>query len=596
MKIWLILGIISLVLIAAFISVPFLYRDRGGEEEGGEMVRRAAIGAKIRGLDPHDIGDTTSSAVAGQIFETLYNYRYLKRPYELMPLLAEKMPLINDDGREYIIKIKEGVFFSDDPAFPHGRGRELTAEDFIYAWKRMADLNNRSTNYSAIFQGYVMGLDEFRDYTATAEDVDYDRPVEGLKALDRYTIRIRLKKPHNFLLYWLAHLPTAPVAREVVEKYGKDVVNHPVGTGPFRLVGNFRSTRFALARNENFREMFYPFEGEPGDRENGLLRDAGRRIPFIDRVEYSVIEEDQPRWLAFLDGQIDGSGIPKDNFNQAITVDRKLSPEMKEKGIKLVKYEDPSVFYYGFNMDDPVVGENEPLRRAMSLTFDRKTYIETFLNGRGKIPTGPIPPMFPSFRPDKVNPYTRFDLKRAGELLKEAERLQGGAIPKLKLAMPGTDTTFRQMGEFFRVQMARIGLELEVDYMTWPKFQDATKTRSHQIFALGWMADYPDAQNFLLLFYGPNKSPGPNSCNYRNPEFDGLYKLAAALPRLEERIPLYHQMEDIVINDCPWILTVYPVVYGLYYQWLENYKPNDFSTGNLKYQRIDSALREKMLQ
>jgi len=598
MKIWLILGIMALVLLGAFISVPFFYRGGGGGGEGerGEMVRRAALGAKIRGLDPQDVGDTTSSAVAGQIFETLYNYHYLKRPYELIPLLAEEMPRIGDEGKEYIIKIKEGVFFADDPAFPRGRGRELTAEDFIYAWKRMADLNNRSTNYSAIFQGYVKGLDEFREYTAKAEKVDYGRPVEGLEALDRYTIRIRLKKPHNFLLYWLAHLPTAPVAREAVEKYGKDTVNHPVGTGPFRLEGNFRGNRFALVRNKNFREMCYPVAGEPGDRDNGLLRDAGRRIPFLDRVEYSIIEESQPRWLAFLDGQIDATGIPKDNFDQAITLDERLTPEMVLKGIKLVKYDDPSVFYYGFNMDDPVVGKNVFLRRALSLAFDRETYIRTFLNGRGKIPTGPIPPMFPGFRPDKVNPYTRYNPERAKELLREAERLQAGAIPVLKLAMPGTDTTVRQMGEFFRVQMDRIGIEVEVDYMTWPKFQDATKTRSHQIFALGWLADYPDAQNFLLLFYGPNKSPGPNGCNYHNPKFDRLYERAVALAEPEERIPLYHRMEDIVIEDCPWILTVYPVVYGLFYRWLENYKPNDFSTGNLKYQRIDSKMREKMLQ
>ena len=596
MKIWLTLGIITVALLFAFLSVPFFYRGSGGGEEGGEMVRRAALASKIRGLDPQDIGDTTSSSVGAQIFETLYTYSYLERPYKVVPLLADGMPEVSEDGRRYRVRIKRGVFFADNPAFPDGRGRELTAEDFIFAWKRMADLNNRSTNYSAIFQGYVDGLDEFRGYTATTREADYDRPVEGLKAPDPYTLEITLTRPHNFLLYWLAHLPTAPVAREVVEKYGKDIVNHPVGTGPFRLVGNYRSNRFAMIRNETFREMRYPSRGEENLRKMGLLEDAGRRIPFIDRIEWSIIEEAQPLWLAFMAGQIDSSGIPKDNFPQAITLEKELSPELKAKGIRLLKVDDPSVFYYGFNMDDPVVGSNRPLRQAMSLAFDRETYIDTFLNGRGLVPTGPIPPSFPSFRKDKVNPYTRFDPDQARHLLAEARRVNGGPIPALKLAMPGTDTTVRQMGEFFRIQMGRIGLEVEVDYMTWPKFQDATKTRSHQLFALGWLADYPDAQNFLLLFYGPNRSPGPNACNYENPAFDALYDEAVAIPELERRIPLYHRMEDIVIEDCPWLLTTYRLVYVLNYEWLNNYYPNDFAGGTIKYQRVDTMLRDVKLR
>lgn len=585
MKIWIILGVLSAVLLGLFLSVPFFYEPSGVGEEG-VMVRRAALGAKVRGLDPQDIGDTTSSSVGAQIFETLYTYSYLERPYRLIPLLAEDMPGISEDGLKYTIRIRRGIYFADDGAFPGGKGRELTAQDFILAWKRMADLNNRSTNYSAIFAGYVKGLDEFREYTAEVEKVDYDRPAAGLRAPDPHTLEIKLTRPHNFLLYWLAHLPTAPVAREVLEKYGPDLVNHPVGTGPFRLVGNYRSNRFSMVRNENFREEFYPVHAAPELAERGLLHDAGRRIPFLDRIEWTVIEESQPYWMAFLAGDIDTAGIPKDNFSQAITLDRKLDPALEAKGIRLIKVEEPSIFYYGFNMDDPVVGHNRKLRQAMSLAFDRETYIETFLNGRGKIPAGPIPPMIPGFRKGATNPYARYDLVRAQQLLREAEDLAGGRIPVLRLAMPGTDTTVRQMGEFFRIQMRHLGLEVEVDYMTWPKFQDAAKTRSHQIFALGWVADYPDGQNFLLLFYGPNRSPGPNTCNYRNPAFDALYEKAIALTAPEARIPLYQQMEDIVIEDCPWLMSHYGVIYALYHNRLKNYYPNDFLFGTMKYQAI----------
>ena len=596
MKIWLILGVISILLLGTFLSVPFYYQRGSGGGEGGVMVRRAALGAKIRGLDPQDIGDTISSSVGSKIFETLYTYAYLERPYEVIPMLADGMPAISDDGKTQTVRIKRGIYFADDPAFPEGKGRELTAEDFIYAWKRMADLNNRSTNYSSIFQGYIVGLDDFRDYTATTKDVDYDRPVAGLKAPDPYTLEITLTKPHNFLLYWLAHLPTAPVAREAVKRYGKDVVNHPVGTGPFKLEGDYRSNRFLMARNENYRQALYPDRVSPELEEMGLLEDAGRPLPFIDRIEYSVIEESQPLWLAFMAGNIDAAGIPKDNFDQVITTDKELSPEMKEKGINLIKAEDPSIFYYGFNMDDPVVGKNKKLRQAMSMAFDRDTYIDTFLNGRGSVPVGPIPPMIPGYRPEKENPYTRYEPEEARELLAQAEEINGGPIPLLKLAMPGNDTTVRQLGEFFRIQMENLGLEVEVDYMTWPKFQDATKTRSHQLFALGWVADYPEAQNFLLLFYGPNRSPGPNSCNYSNPEFDRLYEEAVALPNLEDRLPLYHRMEDIIIEDTPWLLSTYRVIYALYYDWLENYYPHDFIYGTARFQKIDMELREKKLR
>ncbi len=588
MKIWLALGVISLALLGLFLSVPFFHRP-SGNPEGGAMVRRAALMSKIRGLDPQDIGDTTSSSVAGQIFETLYTYAYLERPYRLVPQLAAGMPEISPDGRKYTIRIQPGVYFADDPCFPGGRGRELTAGDFILAWKRMADLHNRSTNYPAIFAGYVEGLDEFREYTAGVEKVDYDRPVAGLQAPDPRTLEIKLIRPHNFLLYWLAHLPTAPVAREALDYYGRDLVNHPVGTGPFRLAGNFRSNRFSLVRNENFREDFYPDRAAPELAARGLLEDAGRRIPFIDRIEWTVIEESQPYWLSFLAGKIDSAGIPKDNFAGVITTDRELSPAMAARGIRLLKAEDPAIFYYGFNMDDPVVGENKPLRQAMSLAFDRATYIETFLNGRGSIPSGPIPPLIPGFREERANPYTRYDPVRARELLEEARMIAGGEIPVLKLAIPGTDTTARQQGEFFRIQMRGLGLEVEVDYMTWPKFQDAAKARSHQLFSLGWVADYPDGQNFLLLFYGPNRSPGPNTSNYHNPRFDELYERALALADPDRRIPLYHRMEDIVIEDCPWLLTTYRVVYALYHDRLKNYYPHDFLPGTIKYQRIDPS-------
>ena len=220
----------------------------------------------MRGLDPGDIGDTTSSTVASQIFDCLYQYHYLKRPYELIPSLAEDMPQISDDGLTYTIKIKKGIRFADDACFADGKGRELKADDFIYAWKRIANIKYLSKNWW-IFDGKIVGLNEFREYTktcATAADVDYGRAVEGLQTPDDHTIVIKLKKPWPQITYLLAHLPTAPIAKEAVDKYGKDIVSHPVGTGAFVLKIWRRGSYIELEKNPGFRDEYYPSEGRTG--------------------------------------------------------------------------------------------------------------------------------------------------------------------------------------------------------------------------------------------------------------------------------------------------------------------------------------------
>ena len=591
------------LLILVLASLPIvLLAGCGGEDQdpgSGKIVRYLSLGAKVRGMDPMDIGDTTSSSVASQIFECLYQYHYLKRPYELIRCLAADFPTVSDDGLTYIFKLRQDVFFADDPCFTasQGRGRQLIAADFIYAWKRISDIKNVSKNWW-IFEDHIVGLDEFRDYTGqlkAGENVDYMRPVEGLQAPDDFTLVLTLKKPWPQILYLLAHLPTAPVAPEAVQYYGKSIHNHPVGTGPYILKDWKRGNKIVMVRNPRFRQEFYPAEGASGDKEAGLLADAGKVLPFVDEARWQVVEEDQPRWLIFMRGQLDASGIPKDFYSRAIGPGQQLRSEMEDKGIRLQIFRDPSTYWYGFNMEDSVVGTNKPLRQAMSMAVNRPEYIEVFTNNRAEAAQGAIPPLFKEYDPDTINPNCQYNPERARELLKEAVKVRGGPLPTITISTPGTDTLSRQMGEYITLAMDNIGLKVKIDYMDWPSFQDRIKTKSSQVFQMGWIADYPDPENFMQLFYSKNVSPGPNNFNYQNPAFDALYEKAKAMPDSSERMQIYHQMENIIQDDCPAIFLVHGVAFVLHYDWLKNYKPHVFGYGLLKYQNIDVSARRKLV-
>ncbi|MFN3967142.1 MAG: ABC transporter substrate-binding protein, partial [Endomicrobiia bacterium] len=292
-----------------------------------ENVIRLPLPTEIKGFDPAYAEDLYSHTLMAQIYETLMQYSYLERPYKVEPLLAEEMPEISSDGLTYTFKIKKGVYFQKDPCFKEKR--ELTAYDFVYSFKRIADIKTRSTGWW-IFDKRILGLNEFREKTKKEEKIDYEKiDVPGLKALDKYTLQIKLTQPYPQFLYVLTMMYTAAVPKEAVEYYGDEFLNHPVGTGPYKLTKWVRNSIIVLEKNPDFREEYYPTKGEPEDEKLGLLKDAGKKIPFIDKVEFHIFLEDQPMWLNFLKGNIDRSGIPKDNYSSAITPTKELVPELK---------------------------------------------------------------------------------------------------------------------------------------------------------------------------------------------------------------------------------------------------------------------------
>lgn len=573
--------------------------EKGSKEDSNEMVLRYRMLTKVQTLDPGNSRGIYSGLVLGHICEALYTYDYLERPYTAVPQLAVDMPQLSEDFLDCVIRIKPGVYYQDDPCFENGKGREVKADDFVYALKRIANIRYASQNWSAI-NDKIVGLDAFREYTKQFRkelDVDYSQPVEGLQALDDYTLRIKLVKPWPQMVdVLLTDNMSSPMPHEAVEYYGEDIVSHPIGTGAYKLKRWQRGVFIELVRNENWRQVTYPSAASPEDVQAGLLVDAGQQLPFADRIIWRVIEEDQPAWLLLMRGELDGMGIPKDNFNQAVGArNMEETEQMKERGIELIRYNDPSVFWIGFNFNDPVLGSNLPLRKAISRGFNRQLYNEILANGRNIVAQGFIPPGLNSYDPEiEKYGFSKYDLAEAKELLKEARQIHGGPIPKLRLAMPGTDTFARQQGLFTQREFEKMGLNLQVDYMDWPTYMEGVNAGKFQMFASGISAGSPDALDFLDSFTTKSFAPGPNKFFYSNPEYDALFAQVEVLPFDEDVKEAYRQLERMAMADYPGVFTVHRMSYVLKHHWLQNYKVHIFAHGAFgksRYYKVDLAER-----
>jgi len=568
-----------------------------GDSRYENYVHEAII-ANVKGFDPVASGeDLYSGIVMGQIYESLLQYNYLERPTHAEPNLADGMPKISNDGTTYTFKIKKGVYFHDDPCFKetNGKGRELEASDFIYSWKRTADPKTHSDTFW-IFDGKVKGMNEWRDEASKAGVTDYSKPIEGLTALDKYTLQIKLKKPAPLFIYFMTMTGSVALPHEVAETYGPELQNHPVGTGPYKFRSWTRNAEVILDRNPNYREAYYPSKGEESDKAAGLLNDAGKKLPLNDGVIFTEVVEDQPRWLNFRKGIYDWINIPKDNFDSTVK-NGELVDEFKNQGVVLTKWVDPDLTFDGFNMEDPLVGKNKYLRQAMSMAIDTNELIEKFYNGRAIGAQGPIPPTLVGYDPKRIDPYRQYNLEKAKELLKKAGYPGGKGLPEIVYEL-NNGGTYRQMAEFFQQEQAKIGIKIRINMDTWPEFLEKIKVRKAQMYGLAWSADYPDAENYLQLFYSKNASPGPNNSNYNNPEFDKLYEKASVMLDSPERNKLYQRMADIVVEDCPYIFDVHRKPHVLTQGWFKNYKRNFIILNYIKYYRIDlaekAALKKKL--
>jgi oligopeptide transport system substrate-binding protein len=546
---------------------------------------------KFAGYDPIQASDLYSGNEVGKVYEGLYEFHPFKRPYELMPNLAESLPVVSEDGLTYTFKIKKGVLFHDSVAFKDGIGREMKIDDVIYSIKRLADPKLQAKGWW-LFDEKIVGLNEWKIKNAPIEVTNYTEEIEGLKKIDDYSFAIKLRKPYPQFLYALAMPYTYIVAQEAVDKFGKEFLNHPVGTGAFVLPVFDQTNRIVYNKNPKFREKFFPSEGEEGDDKLGLLADAGKKLPLVDKIIVDIQVEAQPKWLSFQKAKADLLELPKDNFDQAVVGGKELNAEMKSKGIRLIASPMLDVTFIAFNYEDPIF-KNKKLRQAMSMAYDRDDANKLFYNGSSVEAQSVIPPGLAGYRKEFKNPFTKLDLEQAKKLLAEAGYPGGKGLPPVTV-QTRNETVARQILEHFAKCMDKIGIKINVGMNTWPELVNKVTKKQHQMYTMAWGADYPDAENFLGLLYCPNQSPGSNGANYCNPDFDNLYKVATIMQDSPERTAMYEKMNEMVAAEVPWVFSFNRTKFYLSHAWLKNFKFTEFTYTQFQYLSLDLEVKKEL--
>ncbi|WP_151194768.1 ABC transporter substrate-binding protein [Methylophaga frappieri] len=647
------------------------------KQDSAEAVLYTGFNLRPKHLDPARSYSANETIITGQVYEPPLQYHYLKRPYQLQPLTAATMPeltWLDEHGAElsadanpdeihfsrYRITIRPGIAFQPHPAFARDENgnlryhqlsasaleeiehlndfaftgsRELRAADYVYQIKRLAH-PAVSSPILGLMSEHIVGLRTFAETVVEAfshnPQTDLrDVPLAGVNVLNNYQYEITVYGQYPQLEYWLAMPFFAPIPWEADHFYRQPGLQQknitldwfPVGTGPYYLAENNPNRRMVLKRNPNYHGERYPTEGAPGDKAAGLLDDAGKPMPFIDSVVFTLEKESTPYWNKFLQGYYDYSALTSDSFEQSVSLsssgDFGLSEQMRSQGVAMESAVSASTFYIGFNMLDPVVGglteKNRLLRRALAIAVDQEENIAIFLNGQGIPAQGPIPPGIFGYREGEsgIDPYvyewdgekprTR-SLDEAKSLLAEAGYPDGrdaktGAPLVLYFDVPARGPDSRSQLDWVRKQFAKLNVQLIIRSTDYNRFQEKMRRGSAQIFQWGWNADYPDPENFLFLLYGPNGKSlyaGENAANYLNPDFDALFEKMRALPNTLERQKIIDDMLEVLRRDAPWIWGYHPRKYTLYHRWNKNIKTHLMANNTIKYQRLDLALREKL--
>jgi len=556
-------------------------------EASGETVFRRSMD-RVSSMDPAAASSLYAARAVQMVYEPLLDFDYRARPYRLIPGVAERLPEVQSNGLVYTFRVHPGARFQEDPCFgkddagrPHGR--PVRAEDVVFSLKRLADRRVASPG-AWLVEDSIAGMRAFSEASATGKATDYALPVSGLKALDERTVRIELARPMHQFVWYLAMCYSAVVPREAVEAYGDDFGNHAVGTGPYRLVEWRRNHQMSYARDPSWR----------GWREGpAAVRPEDGAVPF-DRVVYYVIDDVSTQWLCFLSGELDFLGeIARDNWDVVIDGSGGLNESLHRRGITLYSLPTLEVAYVGINMEDPVLGPNRRLRQALNCAFDSAAWVR-FFNSRAVACDGPVPPGTEG-RLATPFPYAS-NLEKARALMREAG-YPDGIDPKtgkrlvLTLDLGRTSQDIRESTELMVSFLARVGISLKAQYQNWPTFLRRVSSRQSQMFRIGWTGDYPDAENFLQLFYSKNVSPGPNRSNYVNPEFDRLFEAACASTDEAERNRYWAQAQERVREDCPWIFLHFQKAYSLCNPRVQGFVPSDFPFGTEKYLRTAKAAR-----
>ena len=568
-----------------------------------EKVFRYAFPVAETGFDPAQLSDLYSRICTANMFEGLYGYEYLARPAKLRPMLADGMPDVSPDFKVYTIRLKRGVYFADDPAF-NGRKRELTASDVVFTFKRIYDPKTRSPQISSLDEEKIIGLEDLRERAEKSGKFDYETEIEGIRALDRYTVQFRMAVPRPRFLQTVADAGILGIlAREVVEKYGDEIMEHPVGTGPYMLSEWKRSSRMTFVKNPNYREEYFNETAPPGDKvaEAIAAHLKGKRLPLADKIIVSIIDEPQPRWLSFLNGEQDFmERLPQNFVTQAIP-NNKLAPNLAKKGIQMerVQLSDISMMY--FNMEDPVVGGYTPdkvaLRRAIALAYNTGEEVRLPRRGQGLVADGPIMPNTSSFDPNFRSEMGVFDRAKAIALLDMygytdrngdgwRERPDGSPLV-LELNTLGT-SDYRELDEIIKKNMDAIGVKFNFKIGQWPEQLKAGRVGKMQMWQLGLSAAQPDSGPVFQLAH--SKQLGQqNFARFKNAKFDELFDRQGVMPDGPERDAVLREAARIMIAYMPYKIRVHRIGTDLWQPWIIGWKRHPFSNAFWRYVDVDPA-------
>ena len=563
---------------------------------------RVAFSTAETGFDPAQVPDINSNMVVASIFESPLTFDHLARPVKLRLQTAAAMPEVSADFTSFTVRIRPGIFFADDPAFG-GQRRELVAQDYVYAVKRFYDPLLNAENVYIFENARLLGLSELRAQARRDKTpFEFDREVEGIRALDRFTFRIRLAAPNPRFIYQLATTNLSAVAREVVQAYGKDIVEHPVGTGPFKLGAWRRASRIELVRNPDFREQFFEAEPAPEDEQGQrVARElAGRKLPLVERVHISVITEDQPRWLAFINGALDLVEMPNAFAPLAIPGDR-LAENLAVKGVRLQRALQGDMTMTYFNMDDALVGGNAPvkvaLRRAVALAYDSEEANRLVRNGQAIVAQSVIAPFTSGYAPDYRSEMSRHNRAEAMALLDMFgyidvngdgwRELPDGSPLTLRLAtLP--DQASRRRNEVWRKHTAAIGVRMVFDVATWPDLLKMARAGSLMMWGFTWVAGTPDGSFFLGIGYGPNASES-NDAHFSLAEFDDLFERQNVLPDGAEREAIMKHAKNVLVAYMPYKVHAHNIVNDLQQPWVRGHWRHPFLRDLWRYVGVDGT-------
>lgn len=547
-------------------------------------ILNVALTTTVSTLDPALSYDTVSAEVVYQIHESLFEYEYLIRPYHLKPLLAQAMPLIEENGTKYTIKIKEGVQYHPSPAFK-GKTRFLKAIDFVNQIKRLAYRPTKSNGWW-LFDEKIIGLNKFRNLVTKDMNTFFSYKIEGIQATDEHTLVIKLKKPYPQLLYALAMSLTTPIPEEIIRYEKNDLSQGTVGTGPFLLRAWKKGLSIKLDRNLKYHPSKYPNKGDRVSYQRKLLQDKGKLLPFIDGIKFNIMKEAQTRWLNFLKKRIDFIVLTKDHFSIALDRNGKLNPDYKDKGIQLQIAPTLTYWWLAFNMTDPILGKNLYLRKAIAHAINIDKYIKIFTNNIALKANSIYPPGVPGYDPTNQLPY-KYNQKLAKKYLEKAGFPDGKGLPEINYDVRGTSTVSRQMGDYIRSELEKIGIKIKININSFPGFLTKARTGRLQFWQGGWAMDYPDAENTVQLLTTKNITPGPNSSYFTNTTVDKDYNIISETKNKSLKKDKMKEVEKIVNEKLPWIMQYYSRKYILFHKRVKNFRQSDLIYSNYKYLKLE---------